>query len=50
LNKFKKFKGKQKEKKCVGGRPLGTIWLHFERKEAVSPGKFGAECKYCLII
>lgn len=41
-----KIKDKQK-KKSVGGRPLGTIWLHFERKEAVSPGKFGAECKYC---
>ena len=37
---------KQKDKN-VGGRPLGTIWIHFERKEALSPGKFGAECKYC---
>ena len=29
--------------KNVGGWPLGEIWLHFERKEAISPGKFGVE-------
>ncbi|GES80503.1 ribonuclease H-like domain-containing protein [Rhizophagus clarus] len=34
-------------RKSVSKRPLGKIWLHFERKEAISPGKFGAECKYC---
>lgn len=43
----RKDKGKKKEKKNVGGRPLGSIWLHFERKDVVSPGRFGAECKYC---
>ena len=37
----------KKKEKHAGGRPLGEIWTHFERKEAVSPGKFGAECKYC---
>jgi len=40
-------KSNKNKGKNVGGRPLGEIWLHFERKEAVSPGKFGAECKYC---
>ena len=46
LNEAEQTRSKKKEKN-VGGRPLGTIWHHFERKETVSPGKFGAECKYC---
>lgn len=37
---------KSKEKN-LGGRPLAAVWLHFERKEKVGPGKYGAKCKYC---
>ncbi|CAI2172893.1 8962_t:CDS:2 [Funneliformis geosporum] len=36
---------RNKEKK--GGRPLGAVWLHFSRSSTETPGKFGAECKYC---
>ena len=35
------------KEKNVGGRPLGSIWNHFIKKESVGPGKFTAECKYC---
>ncbi|PKK59720.1 hypothetical protein RhiirC2_794421 [Rhizophagus irregularis] len=31
------------KKKKVGERPLGSIWLHFERKNSVGSGKYGAE-------
>lgn len=44
-----KLKNKKKDK-SVDGRPLGTIWLHFERKETVALGKFGAKCKYCSAV
>jgi len=37
----------QQIQKNLGGRPLGTVWLHFERKEKIGPGKYGAKCKYC---
>ena len=41
------LKSNRNKGKSIGGRPLGEIWLHFERKEAVSPGKICVECKYC---
>lgn len=37
---------KNKEKNG-GGRPLGQIWVHFDRILTETPGKFGAVCKYC---
>jgi len=37
------------KKKNIGGRPLGPIWFHFKRKEAILSEKFGTKCKYCSI-
>lgn len=41
---------RSEKEKHVGGRPLGPVWQHFIKKSAVSPGKFEAECRYCLKI
>jgi hypothetical protein len=39
--------GNKNFKETKGGRPLGAIWLHFNRSNTETAGKFGAECKYC---
>lgn len=44
------FQDPKGKKKSVGGRHFRSIWLHFEKREAVASGKYGAKCKYCSAI
>ena len=46
-NNISNQQNEQTQKKNLGGRPLGFIWLHFRRIPTTSPGKFQAECNYC---
>ncbi|GBB93726.1 hypothetical protein RclHR1_02220021 [Rhizophagus clarus] len=47
ISQVQPSKSNKNKGKSVGGRPLGEIWLHFGRKEAILPEKFEAEYKYC---
>ena len=39
--------GSRGKEKNPGGRPLSSVWTHFERIMTETAGKFGAICKYC---